>query len=68
MPSCGRVNSSEGSAVPNDFLRRSRDGKGLDYKIVRCWSDYIEATTMGNMGLAQKSSNVLQYRSGYSGK
>jgi hypothetical protein len=40
LPSCGRVNSSKGSAVPKDFLRRSRDGKGLDYKIVR-WCDYV---------------------------
>jgi len=40
MPSCGRVNSSKGSAVPKDFLRRSRDGKGLDYKIVR-WCEYV---------------------------
>jgi hypothetical protein len=40
VPSCGRVNSSKGSAVPKDFLRRSRDGKGLDYKIVR-WCDYV---------------------------
>ena len=40
VPSCGRVNSSKGSAVPKDFLRRSRDGKGLDYKIVR-WCEYV---------------------------
>jgi len=40
VPSCGRVNSSKGSAVPKDFLRRSRDGKGLDYKIVR-WCVYV---------------------------
>ena len=40
MPSCGRVNSSKGSATPKDFLRRSRDGKGLDYKIVR-WCEYV---------------------------
>ena len=40
VPSCGRVNSAKGSAVPKDFLRRSRDGKGLDYKIVR-WCDYV---------------------------
>ena len=26
VPSCGRVNSSKGSAVPKDFLRRSNDG------------------------------------------
>ena len=40
VPSCGRVNSSKGSAAPKDFLRRSRDGKGLDYKIIR-WCEYI---------------------------
>ena len=40
VPSCGRVNSSKGSAVPKDFLRRSRDGKGLDYEIVR-WCEYV---------------------------
>jgi hypothetical protein len=34
------VNSSKGSAVPKDFLRRSNDGKGLDYKIVR-WCEYV---------------------------
>ena len=33
VPSCSRVNSSKGSARPRDFLRRSRDGKGLDYQI-----------------------------------
>ncbi|MFT4574462.1 MAG: hypothetical protein ACI85E_001669 [Marinomonas primoryensis] len=40
VSSCGRVNRSKGSAVPRDFLRRSRDGKGLDYKIVR-WCEYV---------------------------
>ena len=40
VPSCGRVNSSKGSAVPKDFLRRSRDGKGLDYQIVS-WCEYV---------------------------
>ena len=40
VPSCGRVNSSKGSAVPKDFLRRSSDGKGLDYEIV-LWCDYV---------------------------
>ncbi len=33
-PSCRRINSSKGSAGPEEFLRRSRDGKGLDYKII----------------------------------
>ena len=40
VPSCGRVNSSKGSAAPKDFLRRSRDGRGLDYKILR-WCEYV---------------------------
>jgi len=35
VPSCGRVNSSKGSEGPSDFLRRSHDGKGLEYRIVR---------------------------------
>ena len=34
VPSCGRVNSSKGSAGPKDFLRRSNDGVGLEYEIV----------------------------------
>ena len=41
VPSCGRVNSSKGSAKPKDFLRRSNDGKGLEYKIVR-FCEYVK--------------------------
>ena len=41
VPSCGPVNSSKGSAVPSDFLRRSNDGKGLEYKIVR-FCEYVQ--------------------------
>ena len=40
MPSCGRVNSSKGSEGPSDFLRRSRDGRGLEYDIVR-FCEYV---------------------------
>jgi hypothetical protein len=40
VPSCGRVNSSKGSAGPKDFLRRSNDGKGLEYEIVR-FCEYV---------------------------
>jgi hypothetical protein len=42
VPSCGRVNSSKGSAGPKDFLRRSNDGKGLDYEIVR-FCEYVQS-------------------------
>jgi hypothetical protein len=41
VPSCGRVNSSKGSEGPKDFLRRSRDGRGLDYEIVR-FCEYVQ--------------------------
>ena len=41
VPSCGRVNSSKGSAGPKDFLRRSNDGRGLQYKIVR-FCEYVQ--------------------------
>ena len=41
VPSCGRVNSSKGSEGPSDFLRRSRDGRGLEYKIVRL-CEYVQ--------------------------
>ena len=33
VPSCKRINSSKGSSVPNDFFRRSSDGRGIDYEI-----------------------------------
>lgn len=34
VPSCRKVNSSKGFLGPEDFLRISRDKKGLDYEIV----------------------------------
>jgi hypothetical protein len=41
VPSCGRVNSSKGSEGPSDFLRRSRDGRGLEYDIVG-FCEYVQ--------------------------
>ena len=38
VPSCGRVNTSDG---PSDFLRSSRDGRGLEYEIVR-FCEYVQ--------------------------
>lgn len=34
VPACTHVNRSKGSATPAEFLRRSGDGKGLDYELV----------------------------------
>ena len=41
VPSCGRVNSSKGSEGPSDFMRRSGDGRGLEYEIVR-FCEYVQ--------------------------
>ena len=41
MPSCGRVSSSKGPEGSSDFLYRSRDGKGLEYEIVR-FCEYVQ--------------------------
>ena len=41
VPSCGRVNSSKGSEGPSHFLRRSRDGRGSEYGIVR-FCEYVQ--------------------------
>ena len=41
VPACHRINSSKGSATPKDFLRRSNDGKGLEYKII-LFCKYLE--------------------------
>ena len=41
VPSCGRVNSSKGSTGPSNFLRRSHDGKGLEYEFVAFY-EYVQ--------------------------
>ena len=34
VPACASVNRSKGASTPSDFLRKSHDGKGLEYEIV----------------------------------
>ena len=33
VPSCPKINSSKGASVPSDFVRKSSDGRGLDYEL-----------------------------------
>ena len=33
VPACSRINSSKGASTPFHFLRKSRDGKGMEYEI-----------------------------------
>jgi len=52
------VNSSKGSAGPKDFLRRSNDGKGLEYEIVR-FCEYVQRyyAVKVKYGLSVQSNN-----------
>ena len=34
VPSCASINRSKGVSTPSEFLRKSNDGKGLEYEIV----------------------------------
>lgn len=34
VPACASVNRSKGASTPSEFLRKSNDGKGLEYEIV----------------------------------
>lgn len=47
----------------NQTRRDYNNAKYLEQRRIMMgwWSDYIEAAAMGNMGLTQKNSNVLQY-------
>ena len=64
VPSCGRVNSSKGSAVPSDFLRRSNDGKGLEYEIVR-FCEYVKKyyVVKQKYGLSLKGNSAKTFES-----
>lgn len=41
VPACSYLNRSKGASLPTDFLRKSQDGKGRDYRIIR-FCDYLK--------------------------
>jgi hypothetical protein len=72
------VNSSKGSAGPKDFLRRSNDGKGLEYEIVG-FCEYVQKyyavkvrydlSLADNDGVTFKSCGIaINYGAGESAK
>ena len=63
VPSCGRVNSSKGSEGPSDFLRRSRDRRGLEYDIVR-FCEYVQKyyAVKVKYGLSFKSNKAKLFK------
>ena len=63
VPSCGRVNSSKGSEGPSDFLRRSNDGNGLEYEIVR-FCEYVQKyyAVKVKYGLSFKSNKAKLFK------
>lgn len=40
VPSCASINRSKGASTPSEFLRKSNDGKGLEYEIVN-FCEYV---------------------------
>jgi hypothetical protein len=63
LPSCSSVNSSKGSAGPKDFLRRSQDGRGLEYQIVDfCGYVVIYHTVKKKYGLSFKSNDAALFQ------
>ena len=64
VPSCGRVNSSKGSEGPSDFLRRSRDGRGLEYEIIR-FCEYVQKyyAVKVKYGLSFKGNDINPFES-----
>ena len=64
VPSCGRVNSSKGSAGPSDFLRRSNDGRGLEYEIVR-FCEYVQKyySVKVKYGLSFRDNKIQPFKS-----
>ena len=66
VTSCGRVNSSNGSAKPKDFLRRSNEGKDLEYKAIRLCEyvhKYFEVKVKCGLSFEGNDKNIF---SGYS--
>ena len=63
VPSCARVNSSKGASTPSDFLRKSRDNKGMDYEIVEFCS-YVEVyfAVKTRYGLSFSNNNATLFR------
>ena len=64
VPSCGRVNSSKGSEGPSEFLRRSHDGRGLEYEIVR-FCEYVQKyyAVKVKYGLSFRDNKAQQFES-----
>ena len=64
VQSCRRVNSSKGSDGPSDFLRKSRDGRGLEYEIVR-FCEYLQKyyAVKVKYGLSFKNNSKRPFQS-----
>jgi len=62
VPACSYVNRSKGASLPEDFLRKSQDGKSRNYKIVR-FCDYLRkyyaVKEKYNLGLDKNNKALL---------
>ena len=62
VPSCSRVNSSKGASTPLDFLRKSSDGKGMEYEIKSFCSYlgiYFQVKTKYNLSFSNNNPELF---------
>ena len=62
VPSCSRVNSSKGASTPLDFLRKSSDGKGMEYEIKSFCSYlgiYYQVKTKYNLSFSNNNPELF---------
>lgn len=63
LPACAKTNTSKSASTPSDFLRKSRDGKGLDYKITNFCeylNIYYTIKKKYDLSTANNDLNLLQ--------
>ena len=64
VPTCRRVNSSQGSSTPSDFFRKSSDGRGMEYEIKNKGTYlgiYVQIKKSINLHLAITMSTYLSH-------
>ena len=65
VPACSNINSSKGESLPADFLRKSYDGKGLDYDFAAGrWCEYLRryANVKKKYGLSFENNDADLFR------
>ena len=63
VPACPSINRSKGSSSPSDFLRKSRDGTGIEFSFVDLCgyiSRYIEIKAAYRLAITREELTLLE--------